>query len=80
MIKNKDFIVYIGLGSNKNNPKKNINNALKELSKKIEIIKQSSLYQTEPIGKNSTKNFFNMVIKAKTNLSPYSLLELLHQI
>jgi len=75
MNKNKFFTVYIGLGSNKNNPNEQINNAIKELEKRIKIIKKSSIYETEPVGKNSTRNFFNMVIKAKTELSPYSLLE-----
>lgn len=75
MINNKFFTVYIGLGSNKKNPNEQINNAIKELEKKVEIIKRSSIYETEPVGKNGTKNFFNMVIKIKTKLSPYSLLE-----
>ena len=80
MNQNKSFTVYIGLGSNKNNPKEQIQNALKELRKKIEIIKESSIYETEPVGKNGTQNFYNMVIKAKTQLSPYSLLDMLLKI
>ncbi len=80
MTKNKFFTVYIGLGSNKNNPNEQINNAIKELEKKIKIIKKSSIYETEPVGENGTRNFFNMVIKAQTNLSPYSLLESLLKI
>jgi 2-amino-4-hydroxy-6-hydroxymethyldihydropteridine diphosphokinase len=75
MTNNKIFTVYIGLGSNEGKPKEKIESAVKELEKKVKIIKKSSIYQTEPVGENSTKNFFNMVIKAETNLSPYSLLE-----
>jgi len=75
MKENKTFTVYIGLGSNRDNPNEQIENAVKELEKKVKIIKKSSIYETEPVGKNGSNNFFNMVIKAETKLSPYSLLE-----
>ena len=78
---NKDlFTVYIGLGSNKDDSREILKSALKELSKKVNIIKSSSVYETEPVGENGTQNFFNMVIKAETNFSPYELLEVLFKI
>ena len=74
------FTVYIGLGSNQDNPKEKLRLALKELGKKVEIVKESSIYETEPVGENGTTNFFNMVIKIKTIFSPYTLWENLQKI
>jgi 2-amino-4-hydroxy-6-hydroxymethyldihydropteridine diphosphokinase len=45
----------------------------------IKIIRISSLYETSPIGPKQ-KSFYNIAIKAKTNLNPYNLLFFLKQL
>jgi len=80
MTNNNLYTVYIGLGSNKGNPKKKLELAIKELDKKVEIIKKSSIYETEPVGDNGTENFFNMVIKVQTEFPPHVLLDKLLKI
>jgi len=80
MMSNNLYTAYIGIGSNKGNPKKKIDLALKELDKKVDILKKSSLYETEPVGENGTENFLNMVIKIKTEFPPHVLLDKLLKI
>ena len=67
--------VYLGLGSNIGESKKNIERALSLLSKKTNIISQSSYYKTEPVGFKDQAWFLNMVIEVETDLSPMELLE-----
>jgi len=73
--------VYIGLGSNIGQRKKNILRALKLLSKegRIKVIKKSSVYETRAVGPRQ-RNFFNSVVKAKTGLSPNETLKELKKI
>lgn len=71
-------IVYLSLGSNLGDKKKNLLNANKQLKKhKIRILKKSPVYETEPVGKINQPDFYNQVIKIKTELSPDDLLETL---
>ncbi|HAE62425.1 MAG TPA: 2-amino-4-hydroxy-6-hydroxymethyldihydropteridine diphosphokinase [Eubacteriaceae bacterium] len=67
--------IYLSLGSNVGDTKKNIEEALKMLSEKIDIIKVSSFYETEPVGYADQDWFLNIVLKAKTDLVPLELLE-----
>lgn len=67
--------VYLGLGSNIGESKKNIERALSLLSKKTNIISQSSYYKTEPVGFKDQAWFLNMVIEVETDLSPMELLD-----
>ncbi|MEW6556646.1 MAG: 2-amino-4-hydroxy-6-hydroxymethyldihydropteridine diphosphokinase [Elusimicrobiota bacterium] len=70
-------IVFIGLGSNKGNRKKNILSAIELLKKNGQkILKKSSIYETKPYGYKKQKKFLNAVVKLKTNLSPLALLKL----
>lgn len=64
-------IVFVGLGSNKNDRLVYIKNALKLLSEKENTIveKVSSVYETKPFGVKEQDNFYNAAAKIKTELS-----------
>jgi 2-amino-4-hydroxy-6-hydroxymethyldihydropteridine diphosphokinase len=49
--------------------------AIAELSKIGEIIKKSSIYETEAWGNRNQSNFFNAIIKFDSSLSPRALLK-----
>ena len=69
-------ISYIGLGSNQDNPIKQIKNALVNIGKieRTHIIKTSSFYETEPLGPDQQPNFINAAVALLTLLDPYILL------
>lgn len=73
--------VFVGLGSNIGDCKKNINLAIqKMMSNEIEIIKTSSIYKTKPWGVTEQPDFFNSVIEIKTLFTPLELLKLFQNI
>ena len=68
--------VYIGLGSNLDNPLQRIHSALSELrllavGKKIDV---SSIYLTAPVGPQDQPDYYNAVAGFQTNLNPQQLL------
>ena len=67
--------VYLGLGSNIGESKKNIESALALLSEKVNIVKKSSYYETEPVGFKDQAWFLNMVLEGQTELTPIELLD-----
>lgn len=67
--------VYLGLGSNIGESKKNIESALALLSEKVNIVKKSSYYETEPVGFKDQAWFLNMVLEGQTDLTPIELLD-----
>ena len=71
--------VLIGIGSNLGSPQENCKKAISLLYEleSISILKQSSLYQSEPIGKKNQPWFVNAAIEIQTTLSPESLLKTL---
>jgi 2-amino-4-hydroxy-6-hydroxymethyldihydropteridine diphosphokinase len=72
----KYYNVFLGLGSNISDRKKNIETALDFIKQnnKINIVKSSSVYESPPWGYKNQENFYNQVIKIETNLEPYELL------
>ena len=72
--------VYLGLGSNLGNRKVCLALAITKLSNHLNLIIQSSIYETEPWGYTKQEKFLNQVIKGKTKLNPYDLLDLIKQI
>ena len=56
--------VFLGLGSNIGDRYKILQKAVKSLSENhnIELIKQSSIFETEPFGYKEQPDFLNMVI------------------
>lgn len=67
--------IYLGLGGNIGDCKRNIEYALLLLSKKVRILNKSSYYETEPVGFKDQPWFLNIVIEGETDLNPKELLE-----
>ena len=74
--------IFIALGSNLENPKKQVEKGILSIKKidGVKIICESSLYETAPVGILDQPNFINAVIKIESNLSPYGLLKKLLKI
>jgi 2-amino-4-hydroxy-6-hydroxymethyldihydropteridine diphosphokinase len=68
--------IYLLLGSNLGNRRKNLSWALKRISRDAgSIITISSLYQTAAWGKTSQPDFLNQAIELEVTLSPHKLLK-----
>lgn len=73
--------VYLGLGSNLGDRQQNIAQAICELEKAgLQIIKLSTLIETDPVGGPAQGKFLNAVLKAKTLFAPHDLLNHIHAI
>ncbi|MDX1344344.1 MAG: 2-amino-4-hydroxy-6-hydroxymethyldihydropteridine diphosphokinase [Sedimenticolaceae bacterium] len=72
----------IGLGSNLDNPRDQVVEALQELSETdgIRLLARSSLYLSEPLGPQDQPDFINAAAAIETTLEPLSLLEVLQAI
>ena len=74
-------LVFLAIGSNLGNKKLNIELAKYKLQNKfVKIIKSSSNYETYSWPDPSKPKFINIVIKAKTVLSPQKLLKACNEI
>ncbi len=68
--------VFIGFGANLGDRIANINEAIRMIHEEIgEVISQSSFYESEPWGYESSELFVNGVIEINTDLKPFTLLE-----
>ncbi|GAB4432977.1 MAG: 2-amino-4-hydroxy-6-hydroxymethyldihydropteridine diphosphokinase [bacterium] len=76
------MVSYIGVGSNLNEPTKNIERARELLlsNSGINFIKSSSLYETSPWGVEDQPNFVNAVWQIETELTPTALFLILKNI
>ena len=72
--------VYLGLGSNLGDRKRNLAQALKLISQQAEIIGLSSVYETEPVGYIRQPLFLNAACCISTEQSPEQLLILFKEI
>ena len=77
-----DMEVWLGLGSNLQQPAAQLRRALKELmeTKGIELTKVSSFYSTPPWGDQEQGDFVNAVAQIETSLEPLPLLHVVHSI
>ncbi|OHO30000.1 2-amino-4-hydroxy-6-hydroxymethyldihydropteridine diphosphokinase [Staphylococcus sp. HMSC034C12] len=68
---------YLGLGSNIGDRKQQLLKAIDliENIKGIKVTKQSSIYETAPIGYTDQPNFLNLCLEIETELSPQQLLK-----
>jgi len=74
-------ICFLSLGSNIGDREGNLKKAIKLLKENgVEIIKESSVYETEPMYYENQPKFLNQVIKIKTSLSPEELLSVINKI
>lgn len=68
--------VYIGLGSNLDEPVKQIRTAIAELKtiEKTTFVNSSSLYKSPPMGPQDQPDYINAVAQCDTELSPLEFL------
>jgi 2-amino-4-hydroxy-6-hydroxymethyldihydropteridine diphosphokinase len=71
---------YIGIGANLGNRFEHVREALAALGSLGYIVRQSSLYRTQPVGKTDQPWFLNAVVALETPLMPHELLEGLQSI
>lgn len=73
--------VYLGLGSNIGDREAMLAAALAKLSARdLELLRLSSLYETEPIGLREQRWFLNQVAEFSTTLFPMQLLRRVHRV
>ncbi len=74
--------VYIGLGANLGDPRRQVEQALLQLQglPESELARASSLYRTAPVGPADQPDFINAVARLDTGLEPLALLAALQQI
>jgi 2-amino-4-hydroxy-6-hydroxymethyldihydropteridine diphosphokinase len=74
--------VFIGLGSNLDNPQQQLTSALAELAAHpdLTLTAQSSLYASKPVGPQDQPDYVNAVAELHTQLSPEALLDVLQHI
>ncbi len=70
-------VVYIGLGSNMDNPVQQVKFAQRELGEMTgcTLVRASSLFETGPIGRGDQPAFINAVAEVGTTLSPSQLMQ-----
>jgi 2-amino-4-hydroxy-6-hydroxymethyldihydropteridine diphosphokinase len=72
---------FLSLGSNLGNRSRNLAQARNLLEKAgVQIVRQSSIYETEPVDFLEQPWFFNQVLEVETTLNPISLLYLIKEI
>lgn len=75
-------LVFIGLGSNLEQPVKQIKKARTAINRleKVQEAAFSSLYQSSPMGQKNQPDYINAVMAVNTSLKPLALLRRLQQI
>ena len=67
--------VYLALGSNLGDRRGNLRAAIESMtSAGISVLRESPIYETEPVGYTAQRWFLNMVVEAETALFPMQLL------
>ena len=74
--------VFIGIGSNVDNPEGQVNAAQQALRilPKTHVIASSSMYKSPPMGPQDQPDYINAVTELETLLTPHYLLDCLQQI
>lgn len=73
-------VVYLGLGSNLGSRCANLRAAVAALPPAVNVLAESSIYETPPWGVTNQPAFLNMALRGETNLSPQALLRALKQL
>jgi 2-amino-4-hydroxy-6-hydroxymethyldihydropteridine diphosphokinase len=70
-------LAYVGIGSNLDEPIRQVENALLELARvpQMRIVKRSSLYRSAPVGYREQPEFVNAVAAVETSLAEHPLLD-----
>ena len=70
------YHVYLSLGTNLGNRKRNIREAIEKIEEQIGVVKrQSALYETKPWGYSSPNDFINACVLVFTPMAPRQVLE-----
>ena len=70
------YKVYLSLGTNLGNRKRNIREAIDKIGEQIGVVKRrSALYETEPWGYSSPNDFINSCVMVLTAMAPRQVLE-----
>ena len=70
------YKVYLSLGTNLGNRKRNIREAIDKIGEQIGVVeRQSALYETKPWGYFSPNDFINSCVMVLTALAPRQVLE-----
>jgi len=72
--------VFLGLGSNVGNRVNYILKALKGLKSFCEIVKISTVYESQPWGVGNQPNFLNCVVEVRTDHNPFQFLDKLKKL
>ena len=76
MLENQVKVIYLGIGSNLGNRRRNIENAKFRLyQENITILKSSSFYESLSWPNPKNPKFLNIVVKIKTHLTPLKLIK-----
>jgi 2-amino-4-hydroxy-6-hydroxymethyldihydropteridine diphosphokinase len=77
MTRATDVDVYVGLGSNLDDPRRQVEQALQALDRLslTRRVRASSLYLSRPVGPQNQPPFINAVAQLVTRLSPLALLD-----
>jgi 2-amino-4-hydroxy-6-hydroxymethyldihydropteridine diphosphokinase len=67
--------IYLALGSNIGDRESNLRAAIEQMPRAgIQVLRESPLYETEPVGFTDQRWFLNMAVEAETALFPMQLL------
>ena len=81
ILENQARCIFLGIGSNLGDKKKNIEIAkYKLIENNIEILRTSSYYESFSWPNNKNPKFLNIVLKIFTNYQPHKLLEICKKI
>ena len=70
------YHVYLSLGTNLGNRKRNIREAIEKIGEQIGVVDcQSALYETKPWGYSSPNDFINSCVLVLTTMAPRQVLE-----
>lgn len=70
------YQVYLSLGTNLGNRKRNIREAIDKIGEQIGVVKrQAALYETKPWGYSSPNDFINACVLVLTPMAPRQVLE-----
>lgn len=67
--------IFLGLGSNLDDPINQIEQAIDSLSAFVHSIRRAHLYRSKPLGPQDQPDFVNTVIQGETILAPSDLLD-----
>jgi len=75
------MMLYLSIGTNLGNRQDNLREACDFIQQRVgSIVRQSSIYETEPVGFESDNKFLNMCVAVDTNIPPLLILDITQEI